>query len=137
MEQYLETYPDIDVVICQNDNEAFGACAAMEEAGISYGIDGDGADGDVIVISFDATRAGLQAVLDGKIHADFECNPLSPPYAAEAIRKLEAGEKLTKKNYYLSEDCFTADDNPMVLMVDFESKRMVTVTEKLLDERAY
>lgn len=137
MERYLETYPDIDVVICQNDNEAFGACAAMEEAGISYGIDGDGTDGDVIVLSFDATRAGLQAVLDGKIHADFECNPLSPPYAAEAIRKLEAGEKLTKKNYYLPEDCFTADDNPMVLMVDFESKRMVTVTEKLLDERAY
>lgn len=152
MEQYLETYPNIDVVICQNDNEALGACAAMEEAGISYGIDtdgidtdeidgdrinGDGTDRNVIVISFDATRAGLRAVLDGKIHADFECNPLSPPYAAEAIRKLEAGEKLTKKNYYLPEDCFTADDNPMVLMVDFESKKMVTVTEKLLDERAY
>lgn len=132
MERYLETYPDIDVVICQNDNEAFGACAAMDEAGISYGV-----NGDVIVISFDATRAGLQAVLDGKIHADFECNPLSPPYAAEAIRKLEAGEKLKKKNYYLPEDCFTADDDPMVLMVDFTSKKMVTVTEKLLEERAY
>lgn len=132
MEQYLQTYPDIDVVVCQNDNEALGACEALEEAGISYGI-----DGDVILISFDATRAGLQAVLEGKIHADFECNPLSPPYAAEAIRRLEAGEVLSKKNYYLPEDCFTAEESPMTLMIDFESKKMITVTKELLEEREY
>lgn len=132
MEKYLSMYPQIDVVICQNDNEALGACAAMDEAGISYGT-----DGGIIVISFDATRAGLKAVLEGKIHADFECNPLSPPYAAEAIRRLEAGEELAKKHYYLPEDCFTVDEAPMVLMVDFESKKMVTVTETLLEEREY
>ena len=132
MERYLEQYPDIDVVVCQNDNEALGACAAMEEAGISYGI-----DGDVIVLSFDATRAGLEAVLEGKIHADFECNPLSPPYAAEAIRRLEAGETLEQKHYYLPEDCFSAEESPMTLMVEFESKRMVTVTRELLEQRVY
>ncbi len=132
MEGYLERYTDFDVVICQNDNEAFGACAAMEEAGISYGT-----DGGVIVISFDATKAGLEAVLAGKIHADFACNPLSPPYAAEAIRKLEAGEALDGKHYYLPEDCFTADKDPMTLMVDFEPKKMITVTKALLDEREY
>lgn len=132
MEAYLERYPAIDVVVCQNDNEALGACAAMDEAGISYG-----PGGDVIVISFDATRAGLEAVLEGKIHADFECNPLSPPYAAEAIRRLEAGEELAKKHYYLPEDCFTADENPMTLMIEFESKKMVTVTKELLEQREY
>lgn len=132
MEAYLERYPAVDVVVCQNDNEALGACAAMDEAGVSYG-----PDGDVIVISFDATRAGLEAVLEGKIHADFECNPLSPPYAAEAIRRLEAGEELAKKNYYLPEECFTAEENPMTLMVDFEQKKMVTVTKELLEQREY
>lgn len=132
MEKYLEAYPDIDVVVCQNDNEALGACAALEEAGVSYGT-----DGDVILISFDATRAGLEAVLEGKIHADFECNPLSPPYAAEAIRRLEAGEVLTKKNYYLPEDCFTAEEDPMTLMVGFELKKMVTVTKEILKKRVY
>ncbi len=132
MEQYLKMYEDIDVVICQNDNEAFGACAAMDEAGISYG-----KDGDVIVISFDATRAGLKAVMEGKINADFECNPLSSPYAAMAIRQLEAGMKLEKKNYYLPEDCFTSDEKPMILVSDSERKRMLNVTKTLLDERAY
>ncbi len=132
MEAYLKTYSKIDVVVCQNDNEALGACAAMDEADISYGV-----DGDVIVISFDATKAGLQAVLEGKINADFECNPLSPPYAAEAIRRMEAGEQPEKKHYYLPEECFAAEEDPMVLMVNFESERMITVTEELLDDREY
>lgn len=132
MEKYLETYPDIDVVVCQNDNEALGACEALDEAGVSYG-----ADGGVILISFDATRAGLEAVLDGKILADFECNPLSPPYAAEAIRRLEAGEMLTKKKYYLPEDCFAAEENVMTLMIDSELKKMVAVTKELMKERVY
>lgn len=132
MEQYLETYADIDVVICQNDNEAFGACAALEEAGISYG-----KDGDVIILSFDATRAGLEAVMDGKINADFECNPLSAPYVARAIRMLQGGMKLTEKKRYLPEDCFTAEDVPMVLVMEYEVKKMIPVTEDLLKERAY
>lgn len=136
METYLETYPQIDVVVCQNDNEAFGACAALEEAGVAYGTDAV-KDGGVIVVSFDATRAGLEAVLEGKIHADFECNPLSPPYAAEAIRRLEAGEVLKEKDYYLPEDCFTADEEPMTLMIDFEAKKMVTVTKELIKDREY
>lgn len=132
MERYLETFEDIDVVICQNDNEAFGACAAMDEAGISYG-----KDGDVILISFDATRAGLEAVMEGKINADFECNPLSPPYVAEAIRRLEAGLKLPEKNNYLPEECFTSDENPMILVSEYGKKRMLNVTKEMLEERPY
>lgn len=132
MERYLEKYAGIDVVICQNDSEAVGACAALDEAGVSYG-----KDGDMILISFDATRKGLKAVLAGKINADFECSPLSPPYAAGAIRRLEAGEILAKKDYYLPQNCFTADEDPMTLRIDFEGKRMVTVTREFLKEREY
>ena len=29
MEYFLRTYPDIDVVVCENDNMAFGAMDAM------------------------------------------------------------------------------------------------------------
>ena len=118
MEQYLKRYKSIDVVICQNDNEALGACAAMDEAGISYG-----KDGDVILISFDASRAGLEAVMEGKINADFECNPLSPPYAAAAIQKLEAGIRLKEQDNYLPEECFTSDERPMILKSEDETKQ--------------
>lgn len=132
MERYLQRYADIDVVVCQNDNEAFGACAALEEAGLSYG-----KNSDIIVISFDATKAGLEAVLDGKINADFECNPLSAPYAAEAVRRLEAGETLTEKNHYLPEDCFTLEEDMMFLIIGSDIKKMVCVTPELIEERAY
>ena len=65
MESYLKSYNGkFNVVVCQNDNEAFGAIDAMKAAGVSYGV-----DGDVIVISFDACTAGLQKVLAGEINA--------------------------------------------------------------------
>lgn len=94
MEYFLETYPDIDVVVCQNDNMAFGAIKAMKEAGRSYG-----KDGDTIVISFDATEAALEAVERGEINVDFECNPDLGPLVDETIKKLEAGQKVEKVQY--------------------------------------
>ena len=64
MESYIKSYEgQFNVVVCQNDNEAYGAMDAMDAAGITYGV-----DGDVILISFDTTHDGLQYVLDGKIH---------------------------------------------------------------------
>lgn len=132
MQEYLQTYPKIDVVLCQNDNEAIGACAALDEAGISYG-----KDGDVILISFDATRAGLQAVLEGKINADFECNPLAPPYIDEAIQTLESGGSLRKKNAYLFEECFTCEEYPMRINTKAGVKDMIVVTRELLESREY
>jgi len=94
MEYFLETYPDIDVVICQNDNMAFGAIEAMKEQGKSYG-----KYGDIIVISFDAAEAALEAVRKGEINADFECCPDLGPLVDETIKKLEAGEEVEKIQY--------------------------------------
>lgn len=94
MEYFLQTYPDIDVVVCQNDNMAFGAIEAMKESGKSYG-----KDGGMIVISFDATATALEAVENGEIHADFECNPDLGPLVDATIRKLEAGQEVDKIQY--------------------------------------
>ena len=50
MESYCQSYEgQFNVVICQNDNEAYGAMTAMDAAGVSYGV-----DGDVIIVSFDS-----------------------------------------------------------------------------------
>lgn len=94
MEQFLHTYPDIDVVVCQNDNMAFGAIDAMKEAGRSYG-----KAGGIIVISFDATEAALEAVKRGEINVDFECNPLLGPLVDETIKKLQQGQEVEKIQY--------------------------------------
>ena len=42
MESYCQSYEgQFNVVICQNDNEAYGAMTAMDAAGVSYGVDGE------------------------------------------------------------------------------------------------
>ena len=94
MEEFLDKYEDIDVVVCENDNMAFGAVEAIQAAGRTCG-----QDGDIIVISFDATSAAFQAMLAGEINAAFECNPLLGPLVSDIIQRLERGEEVEKVQY--------------------------------------
>ena len=94
METLLKKYDDIDVVISENDNMTFGARDAIQDAGRSCG-----PGGDMIMISFDAVRAALEAMQAGEINADFECNPLQGPKLAETIKRLENGEEVEKVQY--------------------------------------
>jgi len=99
MESILKQNSEIDVVYAENDNMAFGA---IDAAGKTVGV-----DGDITIISFDATNAGLQMVLDGKINYNVECNPLHGPRVAELIEMLENGETPEKLNY-VEEEAFDA-----------------------------
>lgn len=94
MTAFLNQYDDIDVVVCQNDNEAYGAIAAIQEKGLTCG-----PEGDIIIISFDATNGGFQRMIAGEINVDVECNPLEGPLVSEIIKKLEAGESVDKVQY--------------------------------------
>lgn len=94
MAQYLEEYEDIDVVISQNDNMAFGAIMAIKEAGKTIG-----PDGDIIIISFDAVEDSFHAMEKGEIVADFECNPLLAPLVEEVILQIEQGKEVEKVQY--------------------------------------
>ena len=94
MESFLKSYPDIDVVICENDNEAFGAIDAIHAAGKTCG-----PNGDIIVVSFDSVKAAFESMIKGDLNATFECNPLHGPRVAEIIQKLEKGEQVDKVQY--------------------------------------
>ena len=89
MESFLKSYDDIDVVICENDNEAFGAIDAIKAAGKTCG-----PEGDIIVVSFDSVKAAFESMIAGDLNATFECNPLHGPRVAEIIQKLEKGEEV-------------------------------------------
>ena len=82
MESFLKSYDDIDVVVAENDNMAFGAIDAIKAAGKTCG-----PDGDIIIFSFDAVKAA------------FECNPLHGPRVDEIIKKLEKVETVEKIQY--------------------------------------
>ncbi|MCI8375288.1 MAG: ABC transporter substrate-binding protein [Lachnospiraceae bacterium] len=102
MKYFLATYEDIDVVVCENDNMAFGAIEAIQDAGKTCG-----PDGDMILISFDAAKSAFEAMQRGELNMDVECNPLLGPKVEEIIQKLERGEEVDRVQY-VEERCFDA-----------------------------
>ncbi len=139
MESMLKQYDNINVVYCENDNEAFGAIDAIEAAGKKVGTDIK--NGEILVISFDTTNAGLTDVLEGKIVCNVECNPLHGPRAEELIKAMEAGEEVEKLTY-VDEEIFAYDDTVKSVTatnsLDKEGEYAVTkLTQEILDGRAY
>jgi inositol transport system substrate-binding protein len=57
-ENWLTTYPELDAIICQNDDLAMGALEAVEAAGRKD---------KVVVIGIDAIEDAKQAVKDGRL----------------------------------------------------------------------
>ncbi|MBP5775360.1 MAG: substrate-binding domain-containing protein, partial [Clostridiales bacterium] len=117
MKEYLsnrESLPRIDVVYCENDNEAYGAIKALESFGYTCGKDG------VSVISFDATYNALVYCQKGKIAMTVECNPLLGPLVESVIKTIESGQT-PEKNRYVEETAFLPED----------------ITEELLASRKY
>lgn len=104
MESFLKSYPDIDVVICENDNMAFGAIKAIKAAGKTCG-----PKGEITIISFDAVKAAFEAMIAGDMDANVECNPLHGPRVESIIKALEAGQSV-EKIAYVEEGTFYAED---------------------------
>ena len=100
---FLKEHRDIDVIYSENDNMTFGAMRALDEAGISYGL-----EGDVTIISFDAVHRALEQCLEGKINLCVECNPLHGPRVDELIQQHLSGQEIPKR-IFVEEQLFTAD----------------------------
>jgi simple sugar transport system substrate-binding protein len=70
MEAFLKSDGNIiDVLYAHNDDMAIGAIQAIEEYGRKPGT-------DIIIVSVDAVKGAFDAMLEGKLNASIECNPL-------------------------------------------------------------
>lgn len=94
MKRFLREYDDIDVLVSQNDDMTFGAIEAIQEAGLTCGV-----DGKIKIISFDAVSEAFDKMEAGLINVDIECNPLQGQLIAEIIERLEEGEEPPKVSY--------------------------------------
>ena len=132
MQSFLKKYKkDINVVYCENDNEAFGAIDAIKAAGYEVG-----ADKDMMVFSFDSTKEGLKKVQSGEITLNTECNPLHGPRVEEIIQKLEAGEDVDKQAF-VDEVAFASDDTVTKVTIDGTDYDITPITQEIIDGRAY
>lgn len=103
MREFLEQYGEqIDALYAHNDDSAIGAIRAIEEYGLRPGQ-------DIIIVSIDAIRDAFQAMIDGKLNATIECNPLLGPTFFEVALKVVNGEYVQKwipsqESVYFPED---------------------------------
>jgi len=108
MEGFLQKYGDtIDLVYAHNDDMALGAIDAIEAAGLKPGE-------DIHIISIDAVKDGMLALIDGKINYIVECNPLLGDLAAGLVKDVLAGTDVEKK-IYVEDQSFTAEQAAAVI----------------------
>lgn len=81
---------DVNVIFAHNDDMALGAIQAIEAAGKKPGV-------DIMIVSIDGVRDGIQAIADGKINYICECNPLLGPVLFDSIEKFRKGEEIPKR----------------------------------------
>lgn len=103
MGDLLQKYGDqIDAVYAHNDDSAIGAIKAIEEYGLRPGK-------DIVIVSIDAIRDAFQAMIDGKLNATIECNPLLGPKFFEVALKVVNQEPVPK--WIPSEESIFFPDN--------------------------
>ena len=131
MESLLKQYDNINVVYCENDNEAFGAIEAIKAAGKTVG-----PDGDILVMSFDTTKQGITDTLSGDIIVNTECNPLHGPRVEQIIKQLQAGET-PEKQAYVEEGIYAHGSDVASVSIDGTDYEVTEVTQDVVDARAY
>lgn len=109
MEGFIQKYgiDGIDLLYAHNDDMALGAIEAIEAAG---GVPGQ----DIQIVSIDAVKDGMQALIDGKINYIVECNPLLGDLAAGLVRDVLAGEDV-EKTHFVEDQTFTQEQAAEVI----------------------
>ena len=86
MENLLHAHGSaIDAVYTHSDEMTFGVVQAIKNAGLRPAE-------DILVVSIDGTKLGVEAIVAGEWNAAIQCNPRLGSYVMEVLDKLIAGE---------------------------------------------
>lgn len=111
MKAHLQNAPDaLCAVFAHNDNMAIGAAQAIEDArelGLRPGK-------DVLIIGVDAVRRGMEMLVEKKINALVECNPLLGKTVLQAALDVLRGRSFPG-TLYVDERVFTVHNAAAVL----------------------
>ncbi len=95
VESVINSGADFNVIYAENDGMAKGAVAALDEHGITHGV-----DGDVIVMGFDCNKWALRELLAGKWNYDGQCSP----FQAQIISDIIKGTKSVSSKKIINEE---------------------------------
>ena len=89
VESVINSKEDFNVIYAENDGMAKGAVAALDEAGITHGV-----NGKVVVMGFDCNKWALRELLAGNWNYDGQCSPFQ---AAVIENMIKTGKVPSKK----------------------------------------
>ncbi len=81
VESVINSGEDFNVIYAENDGMAKGAVAALDEAGITHGV-----NGKVIVMGFDCNSWALRELLAGNWNYDGQCSPFQAQIISDIIQ---------------------------------------------------
>ena len=99
VESVINSGEDFNVIYAENDGMARGAVAALDEAGITHGV-----NGKVIVMGFDCNKWALRELLAGNWNYDGQCSP----FQAQIIEDMIKSGKIASKKFINEEKGFDA-----------------------------
>ncbi len=99
VESVINSGEDFNVVYAENDGMAKGAVAALDEAGITHGV-----NGKVKIMGFDCNKWALRELLAGNWDYDGQCSP----FQAAVIEDMIKSGKVPSKKVISEEKGFDA-----------------------------
>ena len=100
VESVINSGEDFNVIYAENDGMARGAVAALDEAGITHGL-----NGDVVIMGFDCNKWALRELLAGNWNYDGQCSPFQAQIISDLIK---SGETPAEKKIINEEKGFDA-----------------------------
>ena len=102
VESVINSGEKFNVIYAENVGMAKGAVAALDEAGITHGI-----DGDVVVMGFDCDKWAMRTLFAGEWNYIGQCSPFQAAIIDELIQTVELGgeiEGLNDEGYIINEE---------------------------------
>ena len=100
VESVINSGEDFNVIYAENDGMAKGAVAALDEAGITHGV-----NGDVVIMGFDCNKWALKELKAGNWNYDGQCSPFQAQIISDLIK---SGETPAEKKIINEEKGFDA-----------------------------
>ena len=85
VEAVINSGEDFNVIYAENDGMAKGAVAALDEHGITHGV-----DGKVVIMGFDCNKWALKELKAGNWNYDGQCSPFQAQIISDLIKSGEA-----------------------------------------------
>jgi simple sugar transport system substrate-binding protein len=106
VESVINSGTPFNVIYAENDGMAKGAVAALDEHGITHGV-----NGDVIVMGFDCNKWALRELKAGAWNYDGQCSPFQAQIISDLIRGTRTASEKTIINEEKGFDATTITDS--------------------------